>query len=536
MLIESLRTRLIIIAVVLAATLFLLYPSVGPVPEWWQKNLPANAVRLGLDLQGGLHLILEVEREKAVEASVDQAMNEASSLMKKEGIRYSNMERVSSDSFAVYLSKPEQEPLFDSTVLPTLASFRKLGTSPTEKGLEIKVGIDPKVAEGIRQAAVTQAVETIRNRVDAFGVAEPDVVVHGDERLIVQLPGLKEDINRAIDLIKKTARLEFKLVYPDPTALSAAQKGRMPPGTELLYEIRRNPRTGAITRQPYLLEKPILMTGDVITDARVTPDNQGGWMVGLDLNNRGAEIFGRITTENVGRNLAIVLDDEVQSAPVIQTPILDGSAVITGNFTAEQASDLKIVLQAGSLPAPVKILERKSVGPSLGADSIRLGRNAVILGLILVVIGMAVYYRVSGLVADVALVLNLLLIFAIMVSPGLRATLTLPGLAGVALTMGMAIDANILIFERIREELRLGKTPKAAWEAGYTKAFSTIFDSNLTTILAALPLIQFGTGPIKGFAVTLTIGLLVSMFTALFVTRTIFDYAFQQMRVKSITI
>jgi preprotein translocase subunit SecD len=238
----------------------------------------------------------------------------------------------------------------------------------------------------------------------------------------------------------------------------------------------------------------------------------------------------------VREKLAIILDNRVYSAPVIKDRISGGSAIIEGMFSPEEAHDLALVLRAGSLPAPVKILENRTVGPSLGADSIRLGRNAIALGLLLVVIGMAVYYRWSGVVADVALIMNLLLIFAIMVLPGLRATLTLPGLAGVALTMGMAIDANILIFERVREELRMGKSAKVALENGYAKAFSVIIDSNLTTILSALPLIQFGTGPIKGFAVTLCIGLIVSMFTSLFVTRAIFDYSFQMKRIKTLSI
>jgi preprotein translocase subunit SecD len=256
----------------------------------------------------------------------------------------------------------------------------------------------------------------------------------------------------------------------------------------------------------------------------------------MTFNRRGARIFERITGEHVNERLAIILDNRIQSAPVIKTRISGGNAVIEGRFTPQEASDLALVLRSGSLPATVKILETRSVGPSLGADSIRLGRNAVILGLFLVILGMVIYYKWSGAVADIALVLNLFLIFAVMASPFLRATLTLPGLAGVALTMGMAIDANILIFERIREELRYGKSPKAALELGYAKAFWTIFDSNLTTILAALPLIQFGTGPIRGFAVTLTIGLLASMFTALFVTRVIFDYAFLNMRMKKLSI
>lgn len=532
---QSLQWRIALVAAVLAACVFLLYPSVGPVPEFWSKYLPNSPVRLGLDLQGGLHLVLEVQSEAAVETQVDQAMAEASSIMKDEKIRYNDVIRTSSASFSVFLKDAEQGSLFDEKVIDKLQGFKKVSSAPAEKGFEIQLQLDPKVVEATKQRAVRQAVDTIRNRVDQFGVAEPDVVMQGQDRIIVQLPGLKEDINRAIDIIKRTAKLEFKLV-DDEGDLAAAQKGNVPAGDEILYQINRNPKTGAVTRTPYLIKKQTLLTGDYITEARVTPDNMGRMIIGMEFNRAGAVIFERITTENVRKHLAIILDNRVYSAPVIKGPIPGGSAIIEGQFTPDEAHDLALVLRAGSLPAPVKILENRTVGPSLGEDSIRSGRNAILFGIILIVLGMAAYYKWSGVVADVALVLNPLLLFAVMVSPGLRATLTLPGLAGVALTMGMAIDANILIFERVREELRAGKSPRAAMEAGYTKAFLTIIDTHLTNILAALPLIQFGTGPVKGFAVTLVVGLIISLFTAFFVTRTIFDFGFQVKRIKRLSI
>lgn len=533
--IQNIQLRLAIVAAVIVIAAFLIYPSLGPVPSWWQKYLPDNPIRLGLDLQGGLHLILEVESKKAVEAVVDQTMGEASAAMKDASVRYSDILRTSFDGFTVHLKDAGQEGLFDSKVLERLNSFRKTSVTPAGSGAEITLKMDPKAVEEIEQKAVRQAVDTIRNRVDQFGVAEPDVVIHGKDRIIVQLPGLKEDVNRAIDIIKRQARLEFKLI-DEKGDLNKALRGDVPPGDEVLYQIGRSSGSTSSGRTPYLVKKQIMLTGDVLTDARPRPDQFGRMYIAMDFNRAGADRFEQLTGAHVGERLAIVLDNRVYSAPVIKDRIAGGHAIIEGNFTNEEAHDLALVLRAGSLPAPVKILENRTVGPSLGADSVRLGRNAVILGLLLVIVGMAIYYRMSGVVADVALVLNLVLIFAIMVSPGLRATLTLPGLAGVALTMGMAIDANILIFERIREELRLGKSVRAALENGYSKAFSTIFDANLTTILAALPLIQFGTGPIKGFAVTLCIGLIVSMFTALFVTRTIFDYVFQVTRFKSLSI
>ncbi len=535
--IQSLQWRIALIIVVLAVSLFLVYPSIGPVPQWWSKYLPNNPVRLGLDLQGGLYLVLEVEADKAVEAQVDAAVSETAALMKDPDakIRYNDVLRTSPTGLTVYLKDPEQESVFDGKVLDKLQNFKKISSEPSDKGFEIQLQLDPKIIESTKQRAVRQAVDTIRNRVDQFGVAEPDVTIQGTDRIIVQLPGLAEDINRAIDILRRTARLEFKLV-DEKGDLGVAQKGDVPPGDEILYEIRRNPRTGAVTRTPLLLKKQILLTGDVITDAKVHPDNMGRMIVHMDFNRQGANTFERITGEHVGERLAIILDNRIYSAPVIKDRISGGAAIIEGTFTADEAHDLALVLRAGSLPAPVKILEQRNVGPSLGEDSIRQGRNAILLGIILIAIGMTLYYKWSGIVADIALITNLLLIMAVMVSPGLRATLTLPGLAGVALTIGMAIDANILIFERVREELRMGKSARVAMDTGYTKAFITILDTHVTNILAALPLIQFGTGPIKGFAVTLCIGLVISLFTAYFLTRTIFDFFFDVKRIKQLSI
>jgi len=533
--IQSLQWRIAIIAAVLAVGLFLVYPSFGPVPQWWSKYLPSSPIRLGLDLQGGLYLMLEVEAEKAVEALVDQAVSETLAQMKEARIRYNDVLRTSPTGLTIFLKDQDQEPLFDAKVLDKLQNFKKISSSAGDKGFEIHLQLDPKTVESVKQRAVRQAVDTIRNRVDQFGVAEPDVVSHGEDRILVQLPGLAEDINRAIEIIKRTARLEFKLV-DEKGDLNAALKGDIPPGDEVLYQLDQNPRTRAVTRKPYLIKKQILLTGDVITDAKVQPDQMGRMIVHMDFNRQGAAAFERITGEHVGERLAIILDNRVYSAPVIKDRISGGAAIIEGTFSPEEAHDLALVLRAGSLPAPVKILENRTVGPSLGEDSIRLGRNAILLGVLMVVLGMAIYYKWAGVVADVALILNPLLIFAVMVSPVLRATLTLPGLAGIALTMGMAVDANVLIFERVREELRSGKSARVALENGYTKAFSVIWDSNLTTILATLPLIQFGTGPIQGFAVTLCIGLVISLFTALFVTRTIFDYFFRIKRVSHLSI
>jgi preprotein translocase subunit SecD len=386
----------------------------------------------------------------------------------------------------------------------------------------------------IRTNAVDQALEKIRNRIDAFGVSEPSISKEGTHHIVVQLPGLK-DPQRAIELIGRTAQLEFKLVQSRPTSANMAA----PPGTELLYSKAKDPKTGQLVQgQPYFVQRRTPLTGDMLADARALPDqrNFGQYYVLMRLNSRGKRIFARLTQENVGRALAIVLDNTIFSAPVIQEPILGGEARITGSFTPEEAHDLAIVLREGALPAPVSIIENRTVGPSLGSDSIRQGVRSVLLGGALVVLFMLVYYRWSGLIADVALGLNLLIIMGILALPNLGATLTLPGIAGIILTVGMAVDANVLIFERIREELRLGKSVRASVDAGFQKAFTTILDANVTTLIAAVVLFQFGSGPVKGFAVTLAVGIIASMFTALFVSRVIYDTVFSLRRVTKLSV
>lgn len=532
---RNLQWRIALVILVVVVCSVLLYPSVGPVPGFWKKYLPNSPVRLGLDLRGGLLLVLEVEESKALEVVVDQAVQATSALMKDAKIHYTNIQRVSDTTFAVYLNDAEQASLFDQEALDKLVNFKKISSGAWDSGIKILLELDPKFAETVKRRADQQAVETIRNRVDQFGVAEPDVASEGTNRIVIQLPGLKQDIDRAVNIIKKTARLEFKLV-DDRADIAAAEQGEVPPGDQLLYQEKRNPRTGEVSRVPHVVKEQILMTGDVITDARVRPSRMGGLLVEMDFNSVGSRQFEKITGEHIHERLAIILDNNVYSAPVIRDRIAGGSAVIEGNFTPEEAHDLALVLRAGSLPAPVKILQEESIGASLGVDSIRAGRDAILIGVILIVIGMVIYYKWSGVAADIALMLNPVMLLAVMCSPGLRATLTLPGLAGIALTTGMAIDANVLIFERMREELRAGKSARAAMETGYTKAFLTIIDTHLTNIIAALPLIQFGTGPVKGFAVTLCIGLVISLFTAFFVTRTIFDYMFLVRQVKRISI
>jgi preprotein translocase subunit SecD len=359
--------------------------------------------------------------------------------------------------------------------------------------------------------AVDQAVATIRNRIDQFGVAEPDVRrQRGSNRITIQLPGMS-DPQRAVEIIGKTAHLEFRLVRDDVAPGSRA----LPRGVQIL------PTTeGEMMGETIAVGEPVL-TGANISNAVPAFDNKGQSIVSLSFDSEGARRFGEITGDNVGKRLAIVLDGKVHSAPRINERIGGGNAQISGNFTPAAANDLAVVLRAGSLPAPVVVLEQRTVGPSLGKESIERGVRAAMFGGAAIILFMFVYYGLSGLIANAMLTLNIALILAGMAALG--ATLTLPGIVGIVLTIGMAIDANILIFERIREELRRGLTQMAAIDAGFSRAMMAIMDSNLTTVFAAIVLYQFGTGPIRGFAVTLTIGIIASMFTAIFVSRIIFD-------------
>ncbi len=372
----------------------------------------------------------------------------------------------------------------------------------------------------MRELAVRQALETIRNRIDQFGVAEPSIQQQGENRILVQLPGV-QDPERAKALLGKTALLEFRMVDEkvDP---EAALRGTVPDGDEILYQRRVDKETKQERKTPFVVQKKASVTGRDVATARVSIDqNTSEPYVSVEFNAAGGKAFGDVTEANVGRRLAIVLDGNVHSAPQIREKIPSGRAQITGGFTTEEATDLAIVLRAGALPAPVQVLEERAVGPSLGADSIRKGLGSTAGAGLVVALFMLVYYRLSGLIADVALGLNLLILLACMAALG--ATLTLPGIAGIALTIGMAVDTNVLIFERIREEMRAGKSPRAAIDSGFSRAFVTIIDTHVTVLVTAGILYNFGTGPVKGFAVSLFIGLVASLFTAVFFTRLIFD-------------
>ena len=378
-------------------------------------------------------------------------------------------------------------------------------------GMHLILKVDTtKLPKEARAGASERALEVVRNRIDQFGVKEPSIHRQGQDEIVVQLPGVT-DRERALGIVQQVAHLEFRLVSDDPARLKQAQEGQVPEGYELLKDAER---------KPYLLEKEVPLTGEGLADARVDYGQFGSPEVSFTLTPNGAKAFSQLTGANIGRRLGIVLDGKVKSAPVIQSQITDQGR-ITGRFTQQEAADLALVLRTGALPAPLYVEEERTIGPLLGSDSIRTGLRAVVIGLAAVFIFMVVYYLLAGLIACVALALNGLLILGGLGM--LHSTLTLPGIAGIVLTLGMAVDANVLIYERMREELKLGRSMRQVIANGYDRAFSAIFDSNLTTLISSFLLFQFGTGPIRGFAVTTSIGLIASLFTAIVVTRVIFE-------------
>lgn len=523
----------IVVFLVVMAFVYLTPSLSDDLPQWWSSFLPMEKIQLGIDLQGGMHLVLEVEAKKAVESHLERVVEDLKHDLRKRKIRYLELNRYGTEGIGLALMREEDSIVFQDLAESNYSDFKIETDINKEKGLGLQLILNPEAKVRIMKMAADQALETIRNRIDQFGVREPDIRPQGNYRILIQLPGIK-DPKRAIELIGKTALLEFKLVDEEGN-LESALKGNIPPGREILYQVSGDWKTDQKRKVPFLLKKRTLLTGEYITDARVQIETQFNEpYVSLSFNARGARLFERITGDNIEKRLAIVLDNHIYSAPVIRDKISGGKAQITGSFTMDEARDLAIVLRAGALPAPVKILEERTVGPSLGKDSIEQGFKSMLIGGLVVLGFMIFYYVFSGVIADLALLLNILFIMAGLAFFG--ATLTLPGIAGIILTIGFAVDANVLIFERIREELRLGKPARAAIEAGYSKALVTILDANVTTFIAALVLFQFGTGPIRGFAVTLSIGIVASFITAVFVTRVIFDYLYIYRRWKKISI
>lgn len=533
--------RFILIFLAIIAALVYLAPNMPfyqQIPDSVKKYLPDRGIILGLDLQGGIYLVYEVETDKAVELTAMRTAAQIKKALEKKKITVNVTAQ--GKEIEVAQNTPEIKEAIEKSY-PNLQIVKE--------GTGITYGLSDKETKWVKENAVDQALETIRNRVDQFGVAEPIIQRQSENEIVVQLPGVK-DPKRAVNLIGKTALLEFKLVDDDsplaaelPQSIKADEEedllrkmaSKISAGDEILFKRSTNRETGEVIKHPFLLKKETLLTGDFISEARVAIDSRYNEpYVSISFNSEGAKQFEEVTAKYVKKRLAIILDNSIYSAPVIQEKIAGGNAQVTGSFGMAEAKDLAIVLRAGSLPAPVKVLQNMTVGPSLGRDSVEAGKRTGIAAFILVVVFMFFYYRMSGVIADFAMFLNILFLLGAMAS--LRATLTMPGIAGIVLAIGMAVDTNVLMFERIREEIRSGKTPRAAIDSGYDKAFFTIVDSHVTTLITAAVLFQFGTGPIKGFAVTLSIGIIINLFTSLIGTKAIFDFINSVKEVKRLSI
>jgi preprotein translocase subunit SecD len=499
-----------------AAPNLLTRDTADSLPGW----MPNKQINLGLDLQGGSHMLLEVDVDAVIRERLESLIDSMRAELRKERIGYTGLGiEGAAEQPAVRVRIRDAADVARATEL-----IRGLGNPVSPDlfgggggGVDIAVGqsddgvltvaLSEAAVRDRKRSAVEQSIEIVRRRVDEVGTREPTIQRQGDERILVQLPGVR-DPDRIKRLLGKTAKLGFRLL-DTTTSVEDAQRGRIPPGSEMLAGPEGS--TGQ-----YVVRKRVYVSGENLTDAQPTYQD-GRPVVSFRFDSIGAKRFGDVTKDNVGQPLAIVLDDRVISAPRINEPILGGSGIISGGFSVQEANDLAVLLRAGALPAPLTILEERTVGPDLGADSIRAGKIAGILAFLFVMVFMALAYSLFGVAADIALLVNMVLITAAL--SVLQATLTLPGIAGIVLTIGMAVDANVLIFERIREEIASGKTPFASVEAGYQRAMTTIVDANLTTLIAAVLLFEFGSGPVKGFAVTLAIGIVTSMFTAIVVTR-----------------
>jgi preprotein translocase subunit SecD len=541
------RFALLALVVVLSVVFFL--PSYKPLyqalPDWARKILPDKGITLGLDLQGGIHMVMEVDEDRAVEIAVERSVTSLQDLLVDKKLPAESVKRTASNQITIQFANAELKAQIQklSDEYPTYFEVDAAGSANSLvwelRETEIK---------RIKDSAINQALETIRNRIDQFGVSEPLVQRQGLKQIVVQLPGVKEP-KRAKDLIKETAMLEFKMLdeenqmkmdFParvpkEKEAEVLAQfQAKVPEGDQILFEHQVDKDTGREYRTPYLVKKRVMLTGDVLSDARVSIGEFNDPYVSITFDGKGGREFERITGENIKKRMAVVLDNTIYSAPVIQDRISGGRAQITGTFSTQEANDLAIVLRAGALPAPLKIIQDLTVGPSLGQDSIDQGVKSTFIAGILVVVFMIVYYRLSGVIADFALLLNLVCLLGAL--SALNATLTLPGIAGIVLTIGMGVDSNVLIFERIREELRAGKAVRLAVDGGYDKALLTIIDAHVTTLITGVALFLFGTGPIKGFAVTLCLGIAINLFTAFVGTKVVFDLLNQGKKVDTLSI
>ena len=521
---KKLGFRIALLTGAVIVSFLLILPSLSlwnSVPDSVRKFLPEGKISLGLDLKGGMSVTLEVDQDKAVSGTIDEMVT---------GLKEAGYEAVRSGDSIVMTVPPGPHR---TTVRKTVSKRYPAIVETSKNDKTVTFTLPAPEIKRIREHAMTQAVEVIRNRIDQFGVSEPMISRQGKNRILIELPGVS-DPERAMALIGRTARLEFMLVDDrNPQAEAIIEKKVPVPSDDILLSGQPSAKSGGIAT-PYLLKKQSLMTGEMISDARVSFGQFNEPYVSMTFNSAGAKLFDEITKDHVKQLLAIVLDNRVYSAPVIQEEISGGQAQITGSFSLKEAKDLSIVLRSGALPAPVRILQNVTVGPSLGRDSIRSGIRATVLAVILILLFMAFYYRLSGVIADFALVLNLIILVGALAA--LHATLTLPGIAGIILTVGMGVDSNVLILERIREEIRSGKPVRTSIDAGYDKAFLTIVDSHVTTLITALILFIFGTGPIKGFAVTLSVGIGINLFTALVGTRVVYDYMASRRKMQKLSI
>ena len=546
---KKVKGRVILLSVVLILSIVFFLPSYPrlyqSLPSWMTRVLPDKGITLGLDLQGGIHLVLEVEEDRAVEIAVDRAVNAIQDQLVEKKIPVESVKRTGPAQVTLAFQDKELKAQIQK-VVEEQESFMEVESLATDTRLVYE--LREREIKRIKDSAIKQALETIRNRIDQFGVAEPLIQQQGLKQIVVQLPGIKEP-KRAKDLIKETALLEFKMLDESsklamdlPERIPKGKEGeilkqfqsQVPEGDEILFERVADKDTGREFRRPYLVKKRVMLAGDVLNDAQVSIGQFNDPYVAVSFDSKGAREFDRITAENVKKRMAIVLDNTVYSAPVIQERISGGRAQISGSFTIQEANDLAIVLRAGALPAPLKIIQDLTVGPSLGQDSIDKGIRSTLVAGAVVILFMVIYYRLSGVIADCALALNLICLIGALAA--LNATLTLPGIAGIILTIGMGVDSNVLIFERIREELRLGRPVRLAVDGGYDKALLTIIDSHVTTLITGLVLFLFGTGPIKGFAVTLCLGIAINLFTALVGTKVVFDVVNQRQKVEHLSI
>ena len=509
----SLVKKLFVLLVLLGGLYYAVPNALTPeqraaLPSW----MSSETVNLGLDLQGGSHMVLEVDIDAVYARAYENLEDEVRLVLRKSDeaarVRYSGLR---STAGAVQLTLADVSELAD---VKTRLRERSANLLITAEDAQVTVVYTEEHLNQLRIDAVSQTLEILRSRVDEFGVAEPSIQRQGESRVIVELPGI-DDVERAKSIIGRTAQLAFHMV-DDTRDVNRYVGRRAPAGYMVAYETVEN-AAGGVMRVPYLMKKRPALTGENLAGASSGFDQSGQSSVNISFDAKGTRVFGQVTTQNTGKRMAILLDGVVYSAPVLREPILGGSASITGNFSPTEAQDLAMILRAGALPAPVTFAEERSIGPSLGQDSIDAGKNAIVVGFVAVLVVMLLFYRGFGLAANVALLFNLVLVVAFMTMIG--ATMTLPGIAGIVLTIGMAVDANVLIFERIREEFKVSGRVRQAMENGFKSAYGTILDANITTMIAAVVLFAVGSGPIKGFALTLSVGVASSMFTAIMVTR-----------------